>query len=168
MSPRNDSTRKHRKSRSIKDDQHYPPVSFVGVESVGIIECPGSNHLSLASIPTTEFKIPDELALWVRGRIDNVAPKHPCDRRGQQPLAKKEISMNSSRSNSSFPARSPAIMTLMGGVPEAEKEYNVGKDGLLKVSKMMEGGKRYEVSANDRFTVFQQSAGQTCLFTFKA
>ncbi|CAA80149.1 uncharacterized protein CELE_ZK512.8 [Caenorhabditis elegans] len=171
MSHRNDSSRKHRKSRSIKNDQHYPTVSFDGAESVDIPadegKSPVSTHLSLASNPT-EFKFMDEIALLKRGRIDKDAPKHPYNRRGQQPMMKKEISVTSAHSNSSLPVRSPAIMTLMGGVPEAEKEYNVGKGGLLKISKMKEGGKRYEVSANERFTVFQQTAGQTCLFTFKA
>lgn len=34
MSHRNDSSRKHRKSRSIKNDQHYPTVSFDGAEVI--------------------------------------------------------------------------------------------------------------------------------------
>ncbi|CAI2348468.1 unnamed protein product [Caenorhabditis sp. 36 PRJEB53466] len=181
MSKRNDSFRKHRKSRSSKkDDVHqFPAVTFNGSESIDIPadegKSPVQSHMSLASNPA-DFKFMDEIALLKRGRIDKDAPKHPYSRRGQQEIpeipesAVSSSTISTNSTNSSLQARSSSVMTLLAGTVDGdEQNYTVGQDGLLKVWNLKEGGERFELSsANDeRVAVFQQCEGQTCLFTFK-
>ncbi|UMM24774.1 hypothetical protein L5515_004850 [Caenorhabditis briggsae] len=144
MSRRNDSSRRHRKSRAVKNDHEYPLVSFDGGTST-----PG------------EVKYMDEIALLKRGRIDKDAPKHPYNRRGQPPPI-SELSIPSP-----LPTKSPGLHTVMNGVPDATKSYKVGSDGELKYSTIKGGGERYELSSDKQFTCFQQTAGETCLFTFR-
>ncbi|CAP27050.1 Protein CBG06801 [Caenorhabditis briggsae] len=165
MSRRNDSSRRHRKSRAVKNDHEYPLVSFDGgVESYEIPadegKSPVHTRLSQTSTPG-EVKYMDEIALLKRGRIDKDAPKHPYNRRGQPPPI-SELSIPSP-----LPTKSPGLHTVMNGVPDATKSYKVGSDGELKYSTIKGGGERYELSSDKQFTCFQQTAGETCLFTFR-
>uniref|UniRef100_H2WME8 Uncharacterized protein n=1 Tax=Caenorhabditis japonica TaxID=281687 RepID=H2WME8_CAEJA len=179
-SNKNDSTRRHRKSRSLKLDvpvsRNFPSVTFEGAESVDIPaddgKSPVSTNLSVLSNPS-DFKFMDEIALLKRGRIDRDAPKHPYNRRGQE--HEKEISqfseLSESAQSSSIVSSQNAIsmMSFMGGSLEDEREYKVGHNGRLKYGQLKQGGERYELSTSDEkvVTIYQQSDGQTCLFTFK-
>ncbi|KAF1761149.1 hypothetical protein GCK72_009403 [Caenorhabditis remanei] len=166
MSHRADDTRKHRKSRSVKKDHQYPFVSFDGEQSFDIPadegKSPVRTRMSLASNPDA-VKYLDEIALLKARRIDKDAPRHPYDRRGQPapPVAESFLS-----TSASLPPISPNAMTFMGGPPESEKTYKLGKDGTLKVSQLPDGGERFEVASGKQYCVFQQSAGQTCLCSY--
>ncbi|EGT48907.1 hypothetical protein CAEBREN_15026 [Caenorhabditis brenneri] len=173
MSRRNDDSRRRRKSSRGAKKHDYPAVSFDGQEFVDIPadECksPAPSHYSLASNPSPfkNFEYMDEIALLKRGRITKDAPKHPYDRRGQCEMSAAAGSPEPVRSTGTLSAKSPGILTFMGGAPKEEKIYKIGEDGELKVAKTKGGGIRYEVCANDQFTVFTQSNGQTCLFTYR-
>uniref|UniRef100_A0A1I7TH10 Transducin/WD40 repeat-like superfamily protein n=1 Tax=Caenorhabditis tropicalis TaxID=1561998 RepID=A0A1I7TH10_9PELO len=167
MSHRNSRSRRQRKSRSGKNQQEYPMVSFDGAESVDIPidegKSPVKSRMSLASNPD-DFNYLDEIALLKRRHISKDAPKHPYNRQPPPPSTSDSSVL---LSRSPCPARSPAIMTFMGMATDKERNYKVGEDGNLKISDIKGGGERIEVSTQKQYTVFQQGNGQTCLFTFK-
>lgn len=164
---RNDSSRKHRKSRAVKGDHQYPLVSFNGgVESYDIPvdegKSPVKSRLSQCSNPG-ELKYMDDIALLKRGLIDKDAPKHPYNRNGQQPPTVTEMSLPSP-----LPTKSPGLATVMNGVAEETKTYVLPENGELKYSTIKGGGERYDVSTPKVFTIFQQANGESCLFTFRS
>lgn len=166
------------------------PGIFSDFQSVDIPadegKSPVSTNMSHCSNPA-EFKFMDEIALLKRGRIDKDAPKHPYDRRGpvrEKPATAESLSFTSLSRNSvpASSARSTGLATLMSGTLEGERTYSLGHNGQLKYWQLKEGGERwlggpikdwwvcfrYEVATRDeQITVYQQNAGQTCLFTFK-
>ncbi|CAI5445875.1 unnamed protein product [Caenorhabditis angaria] len=174
--------RRRRRRGSQKDStaSDYPNVKFDGYQSIDIPanaqQSPVDTRLSLLSNPK-EFRFLDEIALLKRGQIDRDAPKHPYNRYSGHPQSSDSSttsdssqSVTSQSTTDSEDNKSITPMTTvsyLGGEVESETTQNIGNDGNLKVSKLKEGGIRYELASGKQLAIFQQNQGQSALIIYK-